>query len=59
MKHIADPSSRLLVSLVMGVTAVEREDMSGFFGVGICFDTFLFFSVNKDTRGFLLVFDEA
>jgi hypothetical protein len=23
------------------------------------FDTFLFFSVNKDTRGLLLVFDEA
>jgi hypothetical protein len=43
----------------MGVTAVKREDMSSFFGVGICFDTFLFFSVNKDTRGFLLVFDEA
>jgi hypothetical protein len=33
--------------------------MSGFFGVGICFEIFLFFSVNKDTRGLSLVFDEA
>jgi hypothetical protein len=29
--------------------------MSGSFGVGICFHTFLFFSVNKDTRGLLLI----
>jgi hypothetical protein len=33
--------------------------MSDFFGVGIGIDIFLFFSVNEDTRGLLLVFDEA
>jgi hypothetical protein len=31
------------------------KEMSGSFGVGICFDIFLSFSVNKDTRGLLLV----
>jgi hypothetical protein len=46
MKHIADPSSLLLDGLAAEGCRIAGTwiEMSGSFGVGICFDTFLFFS---------------